>query len=170
MTHLHVLIQNIIFLQVIQFIHLYKIILDRIYNEKKSKLYQEKEVLFLGGTNVGKSSLINAIQGSKVAKTAKKLTKTQNLNRHPFGTNPESKHILVDSPAFGYVRGPVKLKKYFRKMIFRHVAYSPNIFKIYYILNAEHGVKELDAEIIDQLDRFRHPICIVMNKVDKLSK
>mmetsp|Transcript_25477 Transcript_25477/g.25258 ORF Transcript_25477/g.25258 Transcript_25477/m.25258 type:complete len:133 (-) Transcript_25477:341-739(-) len=85
-------------------------------NEKLSNRYeQEMEVLFLGSGNTGKSSLINAILQSKVAKTSGKLSKTQDLIRHKVGKNPNSKFVLIDSPGYGYSRAPTKAKKQFRK-------------------------------------------------------
>lgn len=73
------------------------------------------EVMFLGSGNTGKSSLINAILQSKVAKTSGKLSKTQDLIRHKVGKNPQSKFVLIDSPGYGYSRAPTKAKKQFRK-------------------------------------------------------
>jgi ribosome biogenesis GTP-binding protein YsxC/EngB len=124
-------------------------------------------VLFLGSTNSGKSSLINAIQNKYVAKASQKLSKTQALSRYQFGKHPESKYILVDSPGYGYTRTPLKVKKMFRKMIFRHIADSQFLLKIYLLVNGHIGLKSTDIEILDQLDPFKRPIQIVMTKIDR---
>lgn len=136
--------------------------------EKKQIYDEEVEVLFLGSTNSGKSSLINAISGKVVAKASKKLSKTQAMKRYNFGKNPESKYILVDSPGYGFVRAPLKVKKMFRKMIFRHVAYTKTLMKIFILINGHIGLKPNDIEMLDQLDRFKRPIQIVLTKVDKV--
>jgi GTP-binding protein len=126
------------------------------------------EVLFLGSTNSGKSSLINAIKGEYVAKVAKKLTKTQDFLRYPIGSHPDSKYVLVDSPGFGYVRAPLRVKKKFRKMIFKKVADTATLLKIYFLVNGNIGLKATDVDMLDQLDNFRKPIQIVLTKIDKI--
>ena len=140
-------------------------------NERLSNRYeQEMEVLFIGCGNSGKSSLINAIKGEKVAKVSSKLSKTQDLLRYKIGTHEDSRYILVDSPGYGWSRAPLKAKKQFRKKIFRHVAHSETLLKIYMLVNAKFGLKVVDIEMLDQLNRFKRPIQVVLTKIDKINK
>jgi GTP-binding protein EngB required for normal cell division len=82
----------------------------------KEWIYEEElEVLFLGAVNSGKSSIINAVKGEKVAKVSQKRSKTQNMLRYKMGTHPESKYMLIDSPGYGYTPAPLRVKKEFRK-------------------------------------------------------
>mmetsp|Transcript_31954 Transcript_31954/g.28315 ORF Transcript_31954/g.28315 Transcript_31954/m.28315 type:complete len:92 (+) Transcript_31954:385-660(+) len=89
------------------------------------------EVVFLGKGNSGKSSLINALKGAKVAKVSQKLSKTQAMLRHKVGDHPDSKYVMVDSPGYGHSRAPLKARKQFTKTIFKHVANSETLLKIY---------------------------------------
>lgn len=131
-------------------------------------LYEEElEVLFLGAVNSGKSSIINAVKGELVAKVSQKRSKTQNMLRYKMGSHPESKYILVDSPGYGYTPAPLRVKKEFRKKIFQHVARSSTLLKIYLWISARAGIRDIDIDYLDQLDRFKRPIQIVLTKVDQ---
>lgn len=127
------------------------------------------EVVFLGSANCGKSSLINALLEKDLAKTSRKLSKTQDMKRYPIGPATNSKYILVDSPGYGFARAPLRVKKQFRKKIFQHVAYSKSLLKIYLLVSGHIGLKDTDIDILDQIDRFKRPIQIVLTKIDKIN-
>lgn len=145
-------------------------IIGQFKTARENKYEDDVEILFLGSSNVGKSSLINALQGKDVAKVSSKLSKTQAMNRYPIGTHPDSKCIMVDSPGYGYTRTPLNVKKKLRRMIFKHVAEGTRILKIYLLVNGHIGLKSTDVEILEQLNRFKRPIQIVLTKIDKIDR
>jgi GTP-binding protein len=85
-----------------------------------------KELLLVGCSNSGKSSLINQLQVSRqeAAKTSKKLGKTQTLDFFRIGEEKSPVGFLVDSPGYGFTSVPIKVKQKWRKMMIKYIAYG----------------------------------------------
>lgn len=109
----------------------YSVLSGQLFAGKERRFDEEMDVAFYGSTNSGKSSLINAVLGKYVAKASQKLSKTQDLKRYKIGDEENSNFVLVDSPGYGFVRAPLRVKKKFRKMLFRYVANELRLLKVY---------------------------------------
>lgn len=126
------------------------------------------QVTFLGRSNVGKSSLINAITGRKnLVKVGKKPGKTTEINffraSHSF--------YLVDLPGYGFAEGGQEAREKIRKMILWYFMYSgarPHLLVL--ILDIKVGVSPMDKEMIHVLREQGHPFIVVANKADKLNQ
>lgn len=152
------------------------------------------EILFLGRSNVGKSSLINTLFKKEITSSNKKPGKTQKLEFYAFGKEEENKSIprdhsgrkfiyshtkiieklnpvgiLIDAPGFGWVEGPVVLKRKFKYLIYTYLNYAVRLQQIVYLLNGEYGMTSMDKEHITFLNNFNKDIQLVFTKVDKLS-
>jgi len=123
------------------------------------------EVAFAGRSNVGKSSLINALTGQKaLARTSNTPGRTRELNL--FGA--EAGLILVDLPGYGYARAAKKDAAAWQKMAFAYVRGRSNLRRVYLLVDARHGLKAADMEALDLLDKAAVSTQIVLTKCDKL--
>jgi GTP-binding protein len=147
------------------------------------------EFLFLGRSNVGKSSLINALFSKDIASENKKPGKTQRLEFYIFGKEGKVKNrlpgksiysklhteriapdgILIDAPGFGYVDGPVVLRRKFKYLIYTYLNYAVRLKQIVYLINGEYGLTDLDKEELKFLNNFNKEIQLVFTKVDNFS-
>lgn len=129
-------------------------------------LTQLNEVAFAGRSNVGKSSLINAVTDQKgLAKTSNTPGRTQQLNYF----NVADKILLVDLPGYGYAQAPEHLVKQWQKLIFTYLRGRVNLKRVFVLIDARHGIKKVDEEIMDTLDKAAVTYQIILTKADKIS-
>ena len=124
------------------------------------------EVAFAGRSNVGKSSIINAITGQKgLAKTSNTPGRTQQLNYFSLADIL----YLVDLPGYGYAQAPEALVKKWQRLIFTYLQGRANLKRVFLLIDSRHGIKKVDSEIMDMLDKAAVTYQIVLTKIDKIS-
>ncbi len=125
------------------------------------------EVAFAGKSNVGKSSLINALVNRKnLAKTSSSPGRTQAINF--FGVN--GRISFVDLPGYGYARVPLAIRKQWKPMVESYLQTRKEIRLVVLILDARRGASPDDLALVDWLDYHHIPSLIVLTKADKLSQ
>jgi len=131
-----------------------------------------EQVAFIGRSNVGKSTLINRLIGSKgLVKTSGQPGKTQQINFFLIGEGSEKERYFVDLPGYGYAKLSQKQREKMRKMILWYfISGEANIKKVVLIIDAKSGLKEFDIEMINVLREYGLDFIIVANKVDKLNQ
>lgn len=124
------------------------------------------EVAFAGRSNVGKSSLINALfNQKKLAKTSSTPGRTQQLNFFNF----DDKLYLVDLPGYGYAEAPEKLVRQWQTILKMYLRGRPNLRRVFVLIDARRGIKKEDLEIMKMLDEAAVSYQIILTKVDKVS-
>jgi GTP-binding protein len=113
--------------------------------------------------------LINSLLLTNIAKENKKPGKTQRLEFFLISKKNENRIIIIDAPGFGWVEGPVILKRKFKYLIYSFLNYSVRLSQIVYLLNGEYGMMPLDKAEIKFLNNFNKDIQLVFTKVDKLN-
>ncbi|WP_027257387.1 MULTISPECIES: ribosome biogenesis GTP-binding protein YihA/YsxC [Leisingera] len=125
------------------------------------------EVCFAGRSNVGKSSLINALTGTKgIARASNTPGRTQEINF--FTQGPEL--YLVDLPGYGYANAPLKVVEQWQKLLKRYLSGRQNLRRAFVLIDSRHGVKAVDAEIMKLLDSSAVTFQCVMTKADKVKE
>lgn len=125
------------------------------------------EIAFAGRSNVGKSSLINAIMGRKdVARTSNTPGRTQQLNFF----NVNETFYLVDMPGYGYAEAPKKLVQQWQKLIKLYLLGRPTLERVYVLIDSRHGLKENDTEFMKMLDQTGVSYQVILTKTDKIGK
>lgn len=123
------------------------------------------EVAFAGRSNVGKSSLINALVGQKyLARASNEPGRTRELNFFLL----DGKLRLVDLPGYGFARVSRTAKDRFQNLGRQYLRGRPNLKRVYLLIDARHGLKEPDAEALDALDTAAVSYQIVLTKADKI--
>ena len=124
------------------------------------------EIAFAGRSNVGKSSLINALFGQKkLAKTSATPGRTQQLNYF----NLNDKLYVVDLPGYGFAKAPKDIVKSWQKLINTYLVGRASLRRVFLLIDSRHGVKKIDEEIMDMLDKAAVTYQIVLTKIDKIS-
>jgi len=124
------------------------------------------EVCFAGRSNVGKSSLINAVTGRKaIARASNTPGRTQEINFFTAGEN----HYLVDLPGYGFANAPVAVVEKWQKLLKSYLAGRPSLRRAFVLIDARHGAKAVDEEIMSLLDRAAVAFQAVLTKTDKVS-
>jgi len=122
------------------------------------------EFAFIGRSNVGKSSLINALTMKKdMAKTSAKPGKTQLINFF----NIENHVSLVDLPGYGYAKVSKKLREEFEGLITDYLLRSQNLFIVFVLIDAAIPPQRIDLEFMEWCGVHRVPVGIVFTKTDK---
>ena len=125
------------------------------------------EVCFSGRSNVGKSSLINALTGRKgLARASNTPGRTQEIN---FFSIPET-HYLVDLPGYGYANAPIKVVEKWQNLLKQYLAGRQSLRRAFVLVDARHGVKKVDTEIMSMLDSSAVTFQVVLTKLDKVKE
>ncbi len=125
------------------------------------------EIAFAGRSNVGKSSLINALCGtSALARTSNTPGRTQELNI--FESQSENLRI-VDMPGYGFAKAPEPKVKAWTALIHQYLTGRATLRRVYVLVDSRHGPKDNDLSVMNELDRAAVSYQVVLTKVDKPS-
>ena len=123
------------------------------------------EVCFAGRSNVGKSSLINALTGRKnIARASNTPGRTQEINYFNLG----AEHYLVDLPGYGFAEAPVAVVAKWQRLLKAYLAGRQTLRRAFVLIDTRHGIKAVDEEILTLLDRSAVTFQVVMTKADKV--
>ena len=123
------------------------------------------EVCFAGRSNVGKSSLINGLVGhKKLARASNEPGRTREINFFVLA----DKIRLVDLPGYGFARVSRSTANKFQDLGRQYLRGRPNLKRVYLLIDARHGLKEVDKEALDALDLSAVSYQIVLTKADKI--
>ncbi len=121
------------------------------------------EVAFVGRSNVGKSSLINALTGRRtLARISKEPGRTREINFFELG----ERLMLVDLPGYGYAKAPKQAVKRWTELIGLYLRGREGLRRVCLLVDARHGIKESDQEVMRLLDRAAVVYHLVLTKVD----
>jgi GTP-binding protein len=123
------------------------------------------EVCFAGRSNVGKSTLINALTGRKaLARASNTPGRTQEINYFTLG----EERYLVDLPGYGYAEAPVNIVKQWQALLKAYLSGRATLRRAFVLIDARHGVKAVDEEIMALLDSAAVTFQVVLTKADKI--
>jgi GTP-binding protein len=122
------------------------------------------EVCFAGRSNVGKSSLINSLTGRKgLARASNTPGRTQEINFFTVGDL-----YVVDLPGYGFANAPVAVVAKWQALLKNYLQGRPTLRRVFVLIDARHGAKAVDQEIMTLLDRAAVTFQVVMTKTDKV--
>jgi GTP-binding protein len=124
------------------------------------------EVAFAGRSNVGKSSIINAIFNSRrIARVSNTPGRTQHLNYFRVG----EKFYFVDMPGYGFAQAPKTIVLQWKKLMARYLSERATLKRVYILIDARHGIKSNDKLFMSDLDKMGLSYQLIMTKSDKIS-
>lgn len=125
------------------------------------------EIAFCGRSNVGKSSLLNALVGRKaIARTSVTPGRTQELNFFDIGE--PLRFRMVDMPGYGFAKAPPKVVETWRRLVRDYLRGRVELKRTLLLVDSRHGVKPVDAEMMKMLDEAAVGYRIVLTKADKI--
>ena len=125
------------------------------------------EIAFAGRSNVGKSSLINAVTGARgLARASNTPGRTQQLN---FFKVSDKCHI-VDLPGYGYAAAPEKMVQAWTRLIHDYLRGRVQLRRVFLLIDSRHGLKDVDVKIMKMLDGAAVTYQIILTKADKISR
>jgi len=124
------------------------------------------EVCFAGRSNVGKSSLNNAITGRKsIARASNTPGRTQEINYFKTGEH----HYLVDLPGYGFANAPIDVVKKWQQLLKSYLSGRSSLRRAFVLVDIRHGIKKVDEEIMDLLDTSAVTFQCILTKSDKVN-
>lgn len=125
------------------------------------------EVCFAGRSNVGKSTLINAVTGRKsLARASNTPGRTQEIN---FFTAADS-HYLVDLPGYGYANAPLPVVEKWQRLLKQYLSSRQSLRRAFVLIDMRHGIKSVDEEILSLLDSSAVTFQCILTKADKVKE
>jgi len=131
------------------------------------------EYAFIGRSNVGKSSIINAIcQQKNLAKTSSTPGKTQLINHFEITSmlatkGKQSKWFIVDLPGYGFAKVSQSSRRRWEQMIENYLRKRPNLNRVFVLVDSRHSPQKIDLEFIQQLVEWEIPYTVIFTKSDK---
>jgi GTP-binding protein len=123
------------------------------------------EVCFAGRSNVGKSSLINALTGRRnLARASNTPGRTQEINYFTLG----AERYLVDLPGYGFAEAPVKVVEKWQRLLKAYLSGRATLRRAFVLIDTRHGIKSVDEDILTLLDRSAVTFQVVLTKADKV--
>ncbi len=124
------------------------------------------EIAFAGRSNVGKSSLINAVTGvDRLARASHTPGRTQELNFFRTG----DRFYLVDLPGYGYAAAPEKMVHAWTQLIHAYLRGRVQLKRVFLLIDARHGIKEVDEKMMKMLDAAAVSYQVILTKADKMT-
>jgi len=125
------------------------------------------EIAFAGRSNVGKSSLLNALTGRKaIARASVTPGRTQELNFFEVGTPTQLR--LVDMPGYGFAKAPIKVVQQWQRVVRDYLRGRVVLKRTLVLIDSRHGVKDVDREMMKMLDEAAVGYRLVLTKADKI--
>lgn len=125
------------------------------------------EIAFAGRSNVGKSSLLNALTGRKaIARTSVTPGRTQELNF--FEVGDPTLFRLVDMPGYGFAKAPVKVVEKWKSLVRTYLRGRQVLVRNLVLVDSRHGLKDVDREMMKMLDEAAVGYRVVLTKADKI--
>ncbi|MBA4164933.1 MAG: YihA family ribosome biogenesis GTP-binding protein [Erythrobacter sp.] len=126
------------------------------------------EVAFCGRSNVGKSSLLNALTGRKsIARASVTPGRTQELNF--FEVGDPTRFRLVDMPGYGFAKAPPKVVEKWKQLVRDYLRGRQVLGRVLVLVDSRHGLKDVDREMMKMLDEAAVSYRVVLTKSDKIS-
>ena len=138
------------------------------FNSYKDIPYTEikKECCFIGRSNVGKSSLLNAVtKTKKLAKTSKTPGRTQSIN--VFEIN--NKINIIDLPGYGFAKVSKVMRVNLIILIEEYIQYRKSLDHVFLLIDSKVGIKNTDIDMMDYINNFSKNFSLVLTKIDKIS-
>lgn len=128
------------------------------------------EISFAGRSNVGKSSLINALVNQKgLARTSNTPGRTQELNYFiPKDGGEVPDYAIVDMPGYGYAKAPKKQVGAWTRLVFSYLRGRTTLRRVFVLIDSRHGIKKNDEEVFKMMDKAACSYQIVLTKADKI--
>ncbi|HZH95584.1 MAG TPA: ribosome biogenesis GTP-binding protein YihA/YsxC [Flavisolibacter sp.] len=126
------------------------------------------EHAFIGRSNVGKSSLINALTNKQeLAKVSRTPGKTQLINHFNITSGDRTEWYLVDLPGYGYAKRALAQRKTWQKMIEEYIRNRENLVNLFVLIDSRHEPQQIDLDFVDSLGQWKIPFSLVFTKADK---
>ncbi len=134
---------------------------------------QAPEYAFIGRSNVGKSSIINALcKQNNLAKTSGTPGKTQLINHFEITSNnivkgKQAKWYIVDLPGYGFAKVSQSSRRRWEQMIENYLRKRPNLNRVFVLIDSRHKPQKIDLEFIEQMYQWEIPYTLIFTKADK---